>query len=226
MPDNSKRYRADMKGGALDAPLPLAEAVTKIKSFKNTKFDQSVDVCIHLGIDAKQADQMVRGALSLPHGIGKKKRVVAFCGDDKVDDAKQAGAIEAGGDALVKKIQGGWMEFDVAVASPDMMRNVSKLGKVLGPKGLMPSPKSGTVTPNVAEAVKEYAAGKVEFRNDSGGNVHAVIGKKSFDTDKLLDNAQAFIDTILKMKPPAVKGHYVKKITMSGTMTPGVQIKQ
>jgi len=226
MSGNSKRYRADMENGGLETPLPLADAVAKIKSFKNAKFDQSVDVCIHLGIDAKQADQMVRGALSFPHGIGKTKRVVAFCGEDKVDDAKQAGAVEAGGDALVKKIAAGWMEFDVAVASPDMMRHVSKLGKTLGPKGLMPSPKSGTVTPNVAQAVKEYAAGKVEFRNDSGGNVSAVVGKKSFDADKLVDNAQTFIDTIVKMKPPAVKGHYVKKITLSGTMTPGVQVEQ
>lgn len=225
MPKVGKRLKADRKGWDPDTVLPLADAVTKVKSFKNTKFDQSIDICLHLGIDAKQADQMVRGALSLPHGIGKTKRVVVFCSSDKIAAAKEAGAIEAGGDELIKKIQGGWMEFDVAVASPDMMKNVSKLGKVLGPKGLMPSPKSGTVTPNIEQAVKEYAAGKVEFRNDSGGNVHVVIGKKSFDVQKLIDNAQTFIDTIQKMKPTTTKGHYMKKITLSGTMTPGIGVQ-
>ncbi len=224
MPKLAKRLRADQDGWDREQSMPLSEAVAKIKSFKDTKFDQSIDVCLHLGIDPKQADQMVRGALSLPHGIGKTKRVIAFCASDKVDDAKAAGAIEAGGEELVKKVEGGWMEFDVAVASPDMMRVVSKLGRVLGPRGLMPSPKSGTVTPKVVEAVKEYAAGKVEFRNDDGGNVHAVVGKKSFDAQKLVDNAQAFIDTITKMKPTTTKGVYVKKISLSGTMTPGVLI--
>ncbi len=220
-----KRYRADQEQIKTEDAVALPEAVAAVKSFKNTKFDQSVDLCIHLGIDAKQADQMVRGSLSLPHGIGKTKRVIAFCGDDKIKEAKGAGAIEAGGQDLVDKVEGGWMEFDVAVASPEMMRVVSKLGRVLGPRGLMPSPKSGTVTPNVADAVKEYAAGKVEFRNDAGGNVHAVVGKLSFDNDKLIENADAFINTILKMKPAAAKGHYIKKVSLSGTMTPGVQVK-
>lgn len=218
-----KRYRADAEK-ASETPVPLTEAVNRIKTFKKTKFDQSVEICIHLGIDPKQADQIVRGSLSLPHGIGATKRVVAFCGADKVDAAKEAGAVEAGGEELVKKIEGGWMDFDVAVASPDMMRVVARLGKTLGPKGLMPSPKSGTVTPNVAQAVKEYAAGKVEFRNDSGGNVQAVVGKHSFPPDQLQDNAQAFIDQILKTKPTAAKGQYVKKISMSATMTPGVSV--
>jgi len=220
-----KRLSSDLKGWEIEKPVTLADAVTRIKSFKDAKFDQSVDICLHLGIDAKQADQMVRGAVSLPNGIGKTKRVVVFCSSDKVEAAKQAGAIEAGGEELVKKVEGGWMEFDVAVASPDMMRVVSKLGRTLGPRGLMPSPKSGTVTPNIVEAVKEYAAGKVEFRNDAGGNVHAVIGKKSFDDDKLVENAQAFIDTISKMRPTTTKGHYVRKITLAGTMTPGVQVQ-
>ena len=224
MPKRNKRYRQDAKQVDRDTTFPLDEAVAKIKSFKKVKFDQTVEICMHLGIDPKQADQMVRGATSLPHGIGKSKRVIAFCGDDVVAAAKEAGAVEAGGQELVTKIEGGWFEFDVAVASPDMMRIVSKLGRVLGPKGLMPSPKSGTVTPNVAEAVKEYAAGKIEFRNDSGGNVQAAIGKQSFDANQLVDNAQAFIDTITKMKPPPVKGQYVRKVTLSGTMTPGVQV--
>jgi len=225
MSTSGKRLKADLEGWDRDAVLPLAEAVAKIKSFKDTKFDQSIDICMHLGVDAKQADQMVRGAMSLPHGIGKTKRVIAFCSADKTAAAKEAGAIEAGAEELVKKVAGGWMEFDVAVASPDMMKIVSKLGRTLGPRGLMPSPKSGTVTPNVEEAVKEYAAGKVEFRNDSGGNVHTIIGKKSFSPDKLVENAQAFIDVIHKMKPAATKGLYVKKIAISGTMTPGIQVR-
>ncbi len=225
MSKSGKRLRADRQDWDPGQPLPLSEAVDRVKSFKDTKFDQSVDICIHLGIDAKQADQMVRGAVSLPNGIGKTKRVIVFCNTDKIDAAKEAGAVEAGGQDLVKKVEDGWMDFDVAIASPDMMKIVSKLGRTLGPKGLMPSPKSGTVTTNVVEAIKEYAAGKVEFRNDAGGNVHAIIGKKSFQANQLAENAQAFIGTIEKMKPSAAKGHYVKKITLSATMTPGVQVE-
>lgn len=224
MPHQGKRYRADAEKVTQD-PVPLVEAVNRIKAFKKTKFDQSVEICLHLGIDAKQADQAIRGSLSLPHGIGKSKRVIAFCPDDKVAAAKEAGAIKAGGEELVKEIEGGWMDFDVAVADPSMMRVVARLGKVLGPKGLMPSPKSGTVTPNVAQAVKEYSAGKLEFRNDAGGNVQAVIGKHSFPVEHLQENAQAFIDQILRMKPSATKGQYVKKVTLSGTMTPGVPVQ-
>jgi large subunit ribosomal protein L1 len=224
MPKTGKRYEADKKAHKLKELVPLTEAVTRVKSFKAAKFDQTVEVCMHLGIDAKQADQMIRGSLSLPHGIGKSKRVIAFCTSDKVEDAKAAGAIEAGGEELVKKVADGWLDFDVAVASPDMMRIVSKLGRALGPKGLMPSPKSGTVTPNVAQAVKEYAAGKVEFRNDSGGNVHAAVGKHSFDPKQLEENAEAFINHITKMKPASTKGHYIKSITLSATMTPGVAV--
>ncbi|MBI1337240.1 MAG: 50S ribosomal protein L1 [Phycisphaera sp.] len=221
---HGKRFRADVENWDRMTVLPLAGAVAKLKSFRKTKFDQTVDLCIHLGIDPKQADQMVRGSLALPHGIGKSKRVVAFCPADKVEAAKEAGAIEVGGEELVKKVEGGWMDFDVAIATPDMMRVVSRLGKTLGPKGLMPSPKSGTVTPDVAKAVKEYAAGKIEFRNDAGGNVHAVIGKMSFDAQKLEENAQALIDYIHRVKPSSTKGQYFKKVSISGTMTPGVLI--
>jgi len=161
----------------------------------------------------------------LPHGIGASKRVIAFCADDKIEEAKAAGAIEAGGEDLVKKVKDGWFEFDVAVASPDMMRVVSPLGRTLGPKGLMPSPKAGTVTPKVAEAVKEYAAGKLEYRNDDGGNLHAIVGKKSFTSDQLKENAEVFIAEIIRRKPSTAKGTYVKKITLSGTMTPGVPVE-
>ncbi len=204
--------------------MPPAEAIAALKKFKGPKFDQTVEVVMFLGLDTRQADQNLRGSVSLPNGIGKAKKVVAFCQSDVVDDALAAGAIKAGGEELVNEIAAGWMDFDVAVASPDMMRVASKLGKVLGPKGLMPSPKNGTVTPRVAEAVKEFAAGKVEFRADKSGNIHAVIGKMSFADKDLLENLEHFIGTIEKAKPATVKGVYVKKISVSGTMTPGVQI--
>jgi len=227
MSAHGKRYREDARvRGGTETVFPLEDAVRTLKQFKKTTFDQSVELNIHLGIDPRQADQLVRGSLSLPHGIGKTKRVIAFCSDDKVEAAKAAGAIEAGGEELVKKIEGGWMEFDVAIAEPPMMRVISKLGRTLGPRGLMPSPKSGTVTPDVAKAVKEYAAGKVEFRNDDGGNVHAVVGKLSFDEQQLIDNTRTFLDEINRLKPSSTKGVYVKKISMAGTMTPGILVAQ
>ncbi len=219
-----KRYAADLKNVDIEKVYPLSEAVAVIKSFKKAKFDQSINLCIHLGVDPKQADQNIRGSVSLPHGIGATKRVVAFCRDDLVAAAKEAGAVEAGGEDLVAKIEGGWMDFDVAIAAPDMMRFVSRLGKSLGPKGLMPSPKNGTVTPGVVQAVKEFTAGKLEFRNDSGGNVHVVVGKQSFDPKHLEENVQAFLDMIHRMRPSSAKGHYVKKISLAGTMTPGVLV--
>ena len=220
---NSKRMRAAQSHIVVN-PVTAAEAIAALRKFKATKFDQTVNVVFHLGIDPKAADQALRGSIALPHGIGKTARVIAFCGSDKVAAAKAAGAVEAGSDDLVAKVEGGWMEFDVAIASPDMMRVVSKLGKVLGPKGLMPSPKAGTVTPNVAEAVKEYAAGKQEYRNDDGGNIHGVIGKLSFKDDQLLDNLNAFVQTILKAKPASSKGLYVKKCVVGACMSPGVPV--
>ena len=220
---NSKRMRTANEHAVTTAVAP-AEAIAALRKFKATKFDQTINVVFHLGIDPKAADQALRGSIALPHGIGKSARVVAFCGSDKVAAAKAAGAVEAGADDLVAKIEGGWMDFDVAVASPDMMRVVSKLGKVLGPKGLMPSPKAGTVTPNVAEAVKEYAAGKQEYRNDDGGNVHGIIGKLSFKDDQLVDNLNAFVQTILKAKPSSAKGLYVKKCVVAACMSPGVPV--
>ena len=220
---NSKRMRAAQSHIVVN-PVTAAEAIAALRKFKATKFDQTVNVVFHLGIDPKAADQALRGSIALPHGIGKTARVIAFCGSDKVAAAKAAGAIEAGSDDLVAKVEGGWMDFDVAIASPDMMRVVSKLGKVLGPKGLMPSPKAGTVTPNVADAVKEYAAGKQEYRNDDGGNIHGVIGKLSFKDDQLLDNLNAFVQTILKAKPASSKGLYVKKCVVGACMSPGVPV--
>ena len=177
--------------------MPLAEAVALLKTFNTTKFDQTVEIAMRLGIDPKQADQLVRGSIVLPHGIGKSLRVVVFAKGDKADEAKAAGADEVGGAELAEKIKGGWTDFDVCIAAPDMMGVVGPLGKVLGPRGLMPSPRAGTVTPDVAKSVKEYKAGKVEFRNDAGGNVHAVVGKLSFDAPKLTENIQAFINHIL-----------------------------
>src|SRR5712671_6517565 len=184
----SKRYKEAAKK-AQPTPVAVDQAVDVLKGFAPTKFDQSVELIFSLGIDAKQADQMIRGSVSLPHGIGKTKRVVAFCPDHLIDAAKAAGAIKAGGQSLVQEIEKeNFSDFDVAIATPDMMRFVGRLGKVLGPKGLMPSPKAGTVTPDVASAVREYAAGKIEFRNDAGGNVHSVVGKVSFAKQKLADN--------------------------------------
>ena len=220
----TKRAQENAKLAPKDA-LEANEAFAALKKFVPTKFDQAVEVCMHLGVDVKHADQMVRGSVSLPKGIGKAKRVIAFCDSALVEECKAAGAVEAGGEGLMQKVDGGWFDFDVAIASPDMMRVISKLGRVLGPKGLMPSPKNGTVTPKVAEAVSEFAAGKVEYRADKGGNVHAVIGRMSFSEGDLLENYNHFIETIEKARPSAVKGEYVKRITISGTMTPGVQIK-
>lgn len=205
-------------------PQSLDDAIKAIKSFKGPKFDQTIEVCVHLGIDPRQADQQLRGSISMPKGVGKTARVICFCNEEKAADAKAAGAIEAGAEELVAKIEGGWMDFDVAVASPDMMRIVSKLGRTLGPKGLMPSPKAGTVTPDVVTAVTEYSAGKLEYRNDDGGNLHCVVGKMSFSEDDLRSNLQFFLDLIEKIRPAAAKGQYVKKCVISGTMTPGIQI--
>src|SRR5581483_11706134 len=199
------------------------QAIDALKAFPPTKFDQSVELIFSLGIDPKQADQMIRGSLSLPHGVGKTKRVVAFCPDHLAPQALAAGAVRAGGQELVAAIEKeNFTDFDVAVATPDMMRFVGRLGKVLGPKGLMPSPKAGTVTPNITDAVKEYAAGKVEFRNDAGGNVHSVVGKISFDKPKLIDNINAMIGAVRKLKPQTSKGHYFKKVVIKTTFSPAV----
>jgi large subunit ribosomal protein L1 len=205
-----------------EAPVPLPEAVAILKSFPPTKFDQTVEIHMRLGIDPKQADQIIRGSLVLPHGIGKSKRVVVFAKGGLADDARAAGAEEVGADELAKKIKEGWTDFDVCIAAPDMMGLVGPLGKILGPRGLMPSPRAGTVTADITKTVREYKAGKVEFRNDPTGIVHAVVGKASFEAAKLTDNIRAFIDHVLGMQPSSVRGQFVKSISISATMTPGV----
>jgi large subunit ribosomal protein L1 len=219
----SKRYKEESQQVTKE-PLSLAEAVEKVKLFKSVKFDQSIECVLHLGIDPKQADQMVRGSISLPYGIGKQKKVIAFCEDADVEAAQKAGAVEAGCDELIKKVSDGWMDFDVAIASPKVMGKVGKLGRILGPQGKMPSPKNGTVTGDITTAVTEFAAGKVEFRNDAGGNVHTVVGKQSFETEKLIGNVEAFVSHIKKIKPAAAKGTYIKKVSISATMSPSVAV--
>ena len=220
----SKRYKKDVEK-APAKPVALDDGVKKLKTFSKIKFDQTVDLVIHLGIDAKQADQMIRGSISLPKGIGASKKVIAFCNEADAAAAKAAGAIEAGAEELVDKVSKGWMDFDVAIAHPSLMGKVGKLGRVLGPQGKMPSPKSGTVTPDIATAVKEYSAGKVEFRNDAGGNIHAVVGKLSFADEDLKANISAFVEHIRRLKPASAKGQYIKKVSISGTMTPAVHLE-
>lgn len=224
MVKHSKRYRALAEKVSAETAVSLDAAIAQIKQCANTKFDQTVEVHMRLGIDAKQAEQLVRGSIVLPHGIGKSQRVVVFAKGDMVDAAKQAGADEVGQEDLAKKIKDGWTDFDVCIAAPDMMGLVGPLGRVLGPRGLMPSPRAGTVTPDVARVIKEYKAGKVEFRNDSGGNVHAVVGKLSFDQAKLLENARTFIDFVLSLRPASVKGTYVRGIYLAATMSPSVRV--
>ena len=219
----SKRYKKESQQVTTE-PVSLAEAVEKVRSFKSVKFDQSIECVLHLGIDAKQAEQLVRGSISLPHGVGKQKRVVAFCESSDVEAAQKAGAVEAGCDELIKKITDGWTDFDVAVASPKVMSRVGKLGRLLGPQGKMPSPKNGTVTDDVTTAVAEFTAGKIEFKNDAGGSVHVVVGKQSFDSQKLVENIEAFISHIKKIKPAAAKGNYIKKVSISAAMSPGIAV--
>jgi len=226
MPKQSKRFRALATVNPTPAknPLPLDQAVAMLKTFGNTKFDQTVEIAMRLGVDPKQADQIVRGSVVLPNGIGKSLRVVVFAKGDLAEQAKAAGADEVGADELQKKIKEGWTEFDVCIAAPDMMGLVGPLGKVLGPRGLMPSPRAGTVTPEVAKTVKEYKAGKVEFRNDDTGIVHAVVGKVSFSAEKLAENIKSFVEFVMHLKPHTVKGQYVKSISISATMSPGIRL--
>ena len=201
------------------------EAMELVKKTATAKFDETIELHVRLGVDPKYADQQVRGALVLPHGTGKSKRVLVFAKGEKVKEAEAAGADFVGSDEIVQKIQGGWLDFDVAVATPDMMGTVGRLGKVLGPRGLMPNPKLGTVTMDLTKAISEIKAGKVEYRTDKAGNVHCPIGKASFDAEKLQQNFQALIDTLNRVKPSAAKGQYMRSITVSATMGPGVPIQ-
>jgi large subunit ribosomal protein L1 len=218
-----KKYQA-ARQQVPDRLHSFEEAVPLLQKVKFAKFDETVELAVRLGVDPKHSDQMVRGTVVLPHGLGKSKRVLVIANPEKQREAREAGADETGGDELVEKITGGWLEFDAVVATPDMMRAVGRLGRVLGPRGLMPNPKTGTVTPDVAKAVGEIKAGKVEFRVDKAGVVHAPIGRISFDADRLVANAHALMETIVKAKPAVAKGRYVKSVTLSSSMGPGVPI--
>lgn len=217
--------------------MSLEDGITAVKKMASMRSDrtykngrkrkgdvQTLEVVVHLGIDARQADQMIRGAISLPNGIGVERRVIAFCEGPAAEEAAKAGAFEVGGDELVKKIQDGWTDFDVAVAHPSMMGKVGKLGRTLGPQGKMPTPKAGTVTPDIATAVKEFVAGRIEYRNDAGGNIHMPVGKTNFPDADLKENVEAIVSHLHKIKPASVKGHYMKRICLSATRTPSVTI--
>jgi large subunit ribosomal protein L1 len=224
MAKHSKRYRSLAGAKATKETVPLAQAIDKIKKFGNTKFDQTVEIHMRLGVDPKQADQIVRGSVVLPNGIGRTQRVAVFAKGDLAEAAQAAGADVVGQEDLAQRIKDGWTDFDVCIAAPDMMGLVGPLGKVLGPRGLMPSPRAGTVTPDVARVVKEYKAGKVEFRNDNGGIVHAVVGKVSFEPAKLQENIETFIHYVQGLKPQSVKGQYVKSVALCATMSPSVRV--
>ena len=220
----SKRYVDSNKTIEKSKEYELKEAVSVLKTFNKPKFDETVDIVMKLGVDPKHSDQIVRGSFSLPKGIGKEVRVAVFASGDKIEQAQKAGAVEAGGDDLLKKVEGGWLDFDVAISTPDMMGKVGKLGRVLGPQGKMPSPKSGTVTNDVETAVKEFKEGKIEYRTDAGGSVHVPVGKTSFPEEDLVENIRSFIKHIVSNKPPAAKGTFVQKISISSSMSPGVRV--
>jgi large subunit ribosomal protein L1 len=225
MAKRSRRYSQAVEGVDPSRRYSVREAVEKLLAAgPRAKFDESVDVALKLGIDTKQADQMVRGSFTLPHGTGKSQRVIAFCEGSLAEEAKEAGAVETGGEDLVNKVKGGWMDFDVAIAHPSVMRLVGQLGRALGPQGKMPSPKSGTVTPDVVQAVREFQGGRVEYRADSFGNVHVPAGRVSWDADRLTENVQAFIDHMLSVRPQSVKGVYLERAAVSTTMGPGLRL--
>src|SRR6476620_4137119 len=224
MKKHGKKFAAASAQIPIDRVYTIEEAIPLLQKVKFAKFDETVEMSLKLGVDPKHADQMVRGTVVLPHGLGKSKRVLAIAGGEKQQEAQEAGADVVGGEEMVEKIQGGFMDFDAVVATPDMMRAVGKLGKVLGPRGLMPNPKTGTVSAEIGRAVKEIKAGKVEFRVDKTGIIHAPVGKASFKTDSLVANAHALVDSIVKAKPSAAKGKYLRSVTLSSTMGPGIRI--
>ena len=220
----SKAYRTAAENIDADKLYPPSEALKLTQASGKTKFDSTVDVAMRLGVDPRKADQMVRGTVNLPHGTGKTARVLVFANADKAEEARNAGADIVGGDELIDKVNSGWLDFDAVVATPDMMGKVGRLGRVLGPRGLMPNPKTGTVTPDVAKAVSDIKGGKIEFRVDRHANLHFIIGKASFSSDQLIENYAAALDEILRLKPASSKGRYLRKITFSTTMGPGVQV--
>ena len=224
MPKLSRRHSTNRSKATATDPMSVADAVAALSKFDKAKFDETVEVAIRLGIDAKQTSQAVRGAFSLPHGTGKQLKVVAFCEGADAEAATAAGAIEASGEELTKKIEGGWLDFDVAIAHPSMMRFVGKLGRVLGPQGKMPSPKSGTVTTDVATAVKEFVAGKIEFRNDAGAIIHAPVGRRSFSKEQLQENIDAFLEHVKSLRPAGNKGVFIKRVYIKSTMSPSVPV--
>lgn len=224
MAKRSRRYREAVARYDKQTYYPPRDAIELAKELASAKFDETVEVAFRLGIDPRKADQNIRGTIRLPHGTGKSTRVAVFAEGEKAKEAEEAGADVVGGADLVQKVQQGFLDFDVAIATPDMMSQVGKLGKILGPRGLMPNPKSGTVTFDVAAAVKDFKAGKIEYRNDRTGNVHVPLGRASFDADALVENYAAVAEEILRAKPAAAKGRYVKKVTVSTTMGPGVKI--
>ncbi|MFP4200957.1 MAG: 50S ribosomal protein L1 [Bacillota bacterium] len=224
MASRSKTYEEARKKIDRERLYSPDEAVRLVKETARAKFDESVECHIRLGVDPRHADQVVRGSTVLPHGTGREVRVVVFAQGDKAEEAREAGADEVGGEELAEKIEGGWLDFDVAVASPDMMSVVGRLGRILGPRGMMPNPKSGTVTSDVGQAVRETKAGKVEYRTDRQGNVHVPIGKVSFEEEKLLENLLALTDTLQKARPPGAKGRYFLRVTLASTMGPGIKV--
>ncbi len=221
---HGRKYTSARAQGAADRGYTIEEAIPLVQKVKYAKFDETVELTLRLGVDPKHADQMVRGTVVLPHGLGKTKRVLAIAGGEKQKEAQEAGADFVGGEEVVEKIMGGWIDFDAVVATPDMMRAVGRLGKVLGPRGLMPNPKTGTVTADLTKAVKEIKAGKVEFRVDKTGIIHAPLGKTSFASNALVANAQALVESVVKSKPAGGKGKFRKSVTISSTMGPGVRI--
>jgi large subunit ribosomal protein L1 len=225
MPKHGKKYRQS-ETKVEPRPYPLRDAIDLAREASFVKFDETLEVAMRLGVDPKHADQMVRGTVVLPHGLGKTARVLVFASGEKIREAEEAGADHVGGEEVAKKIEGGWLDFDSVVATPDMMRVVGRLGKVLGPRGLMPNPKAGTVTTDVAKAVQEIKAGKVEFRVDKTGIIHAPVGKVSFGTDRLRENAEALIGAVIKAKPSAAKGKYVRGVSLSSTMGPGIKVDE
>jgi large subunit ribosomal protein L1 len=226
MRKHGKKYRAAAEKVEPGRKYTLDEGVEKVKEISFAKFDETVELTMWLGVDPRKADQLVRGTVVLPHGLGRSKTVLVIAGPDKQREAQEAGADFVGGEDMVDKIKGGWLDFDAVIATPDMMRLVGQLGKVLGPRGLMPNPKTGTVTPDVTTAVRETKAGKVEYRVDKTGVIHVPVGKVSFESDKIRENTQVLIDAVVRAKPSTAKGKYVRKVNLASTMSPGVLLDE